>query len=104
VTLNVGLLSLVLIGPMVALHHEGIPSTGLGQLRGDSGDNGEFAANAAVVLHLPMPHPPFFYNAATASFDSGSTPIFAIWKQNQRGYLDTGIGDGTTLIFTADHP
>jgi hypothetical protein len=50
-----------------------------------------------------MPHPPFFYNAATASFDFGSTPILAIWKQDQRGYLDAGIGDRTTLIFSADH-
>jgi hypothetical protein len=44
------------------------------------------------------------YNAATARFDFGSTPIFAIWKQNQRGDLDAGIGDGTALIFSADHP
>ena len=75
-----------------------------------------------TMLHLPIPHPPYFYNAATGANDRGDTPVFGIWKQTQQGYLDAlvlvdktlarlrgameraGVWDGTTVICSADHP
>jgi arylsulfatase A-like enzyme len=75
-----------------------------------------------TLLHLPVPHPPYFYNAATGKNDFGATPFFGILKQNQQGYIDAleltdkticairremekaGTWDTTTLIFSSDHP
>jgi Sulfatase len=75
-----------------------------------------------TLLHFPIPHPPYFYNAATGRDDLGATPIFGILKQNQQGYLDAlelmdktigslrhemeiaGVWDTTTVVMSSDHP
>jgi hypothetical protein len=75
-----------------------------------------------TLLHLPVPHPPYFYNARTGKDDFAATPILGILKQNQQGYIDAlaltdksigairqemekaGTWDTTTVIFSADHP
>ena len=41
-----------------------------------------------ALLHLPVPHPPYFYSAATGKNDLGAEPIIGILEQNQRGYVD----------------
>jgi arylsulfatase A-like enzyme len=71
---------------------------------------------------MPVPHPPYFYNAATGKNDRGATPIAGFFDQTQEGYIDAlaltdkiigqlrrsmeqaGVWDQTTLIFSADHP
>jgi len=75
-----------------------------------------------ILLHLPIPHPPYFYNAATGKDDLGATPIFGILKQTQQGYLDAleladktlgslrhamemaGVWDTATVVLSSDHP
>jgi hypothetical protein len=75
-----------------------------------------------TLLHLPVPHPPYFYDAATGNDNLNDTPVTGILHQNQQGYLDAlaltdrsigllrtameqaGAWDSTTLIFSADHP
>jgi hypothetical protein len=75
-----------------------------------------------TLLHMPVPHPPYFYNAATGKADLAATPILGMLKQNQQGYIDaleltdktigairremerTGTWDTTTVIFSSDHP
>jgi hypothetical protein len=85
----------------------------------------EVATDPAVgiaLLHMPVPHPPYFYNAVTGRNDRGATPITGIFEQTQEGYLDAlaltdkiigqlrcameqaGLWDTTTVIFSADHP
>ena len=71
---------------------------------------------------MPVPHPPYFYNADTGKNDRGATPIAGIFQQTQEGYIDAlaltdkiigqlrrsmeqaGVWDSTTVIFSADHP
>ena len=75
-----------------------------------------------ALLHMPVPHPPYFYNAATGKNDRAATPITGIFHQTQEGYIDAlaltdkiigqlrrsmeqaGVWDTTTVIFSADHP
>ena len=75
-----------------------------------------------ALLHMPVPHPPYFYNAVTGKNDRGATPITGIFQQTQEGYIDAlaltdkiigqlrrsmeqaGVWDTTTVIFSADHP
>jgi arylsulfatase A-like enzyme len=75
-----------------------------------------------TLLHLPAPHPPYFYNARTERDDLNDTPGIGIFRQTQQGYLDAlaltdrslgmlrrameqaGVWDSTTVIFSADHP
>ena len=75
-----------------------------------------------ALLHMPVPHPPYFYRAATGKNDRGATPIMGIFEQNQRGYIDAlaltdriigqirrtmeqaGVWDTTTVLFSSDHP
>ena len=75
-----------------------------------------------ALLHMPVPHPPYFYNAVTGKNDRGATPITGIFQQTQEGYVDAlaltdkiigqlrrsmeqaGVWDTTTVIFSADHP
>jgi hypothetical protein len=75
-----------------------------------------------ALLHMPVPHPPYFYNAATGKNDRAATPVTGIFRQTQAGYIDAlaltdkivgqlrrameqaGVWDSTTLIFSADHP
>jgi len=75
-----------------------------------------------ALLHMPVPHPPYFYSAVTGKNDRGATPIAGIFQQTQEGYVDAlalvdkivgelrrtmeqaGVWDTTTLIFSADHP
>jgi hypothetical protein len=75
-----------------------------------------------ALLHMPVPHPPYFYNAATGKNDLASAPFTGIFSQNQSGYVDAlaltdkivgelrcamekaGTWDTTTVIFSADHP
>ncbi len=75
-----------------------------------------------ALLHMPVPHPPYFYNAATGKNDLASAPVTGIFAQNQSGYVDAlaltdkiigdlrrameqaGTWDTTTIIFSADHP
>jgi hypothetical protein len=85
----------------------------------------EVAADPKIgvaLLHMPVPHPPYFYNAATRKNDLASTPVIGIFSQNQSGYFDAlaltdkivgelrcameqaGTWDTTTIIFSADHP
>jgi arylsulfatase A-like enzyme len=71
---------------------------------------------------MPVPHPPYFYDAATGKNSRAATPITGIFHQTQEGYIDAlaltdkiigelrhameqaGVWDSTTLIFSADHP
>lgn len=73
-----------------------------------------------TLLHLPVPHSPFFYKATTGSDDLGAKPSF-VWSSGLTGYLDAlslvdstvgrlrrameaaGVWDKTTLLFSADH-
>jgi hypothetical protein len=85
----------------------------------------EVARNPGIglaLLHMPVPHPPYFYNAATGKNDLGATPLTGLLRQNQEGYVDAlaltdkiigevrrsmeqvGLWDTTTVILTADHP
>jgi sulfatase-like protein len=75
-----------------------------------------------VLLHLPVPHPPYFFSAATGRNDWGDTPLVGILKQTHQGYLSAlvltdrtvgilrsameqgGLWEGTTVIWSADHP
>jgi hypothetical protein len=79
-------------------------------------------ANGLTLLHMPVPHPPYFYSAATGRDDLRSTPFTAILDQGQQGYIDAlaltsrtigelrtameqaGLWNSTTHIFSADHP
>ena len=74
-----------------------------------------------ALLHMPVPHPPYFYNAATGRNDRAATPVTGIFQQTQEGYIDAlaltdkivgqlrrsmeqaGVWDSTTVIFSADH-
>ncbi|MEO8373552.1 MAG: sulfatase-like hydrolase/transferase [Candidatus Solibacter sp.] len=74
------------------------------------------------LLHLPVPHPPYFYNAATGKNNRGATPIKGLFEQNQRGYFDAlvltdrtlgqmrremeqaGVWDTSTVLLSSDHP
>jgi arylsulfatase A-like enzyme len=85
----------------------------------------EVACDGAVglaLLHLPVPHPPYFYNAATGKNDRGATPIKGLFQQDQRGYFDAlaltdrtigqmrrameqaGLWETTTVLLSSDHP
>ena len=75
-----------------------------------------------TLIHLPLPHPPYFYNAADQRDDRADQPVTGIFNQTQKGYIDAlaltdrsigairrameqdGVWDSTTLIFSADHP
>jgi len=75
-----------------------------------------------VLLHLPVPHPPYFYDPATGRNDRGDTPVMGIFKQTQQGYIDAlaltdrtigilrsameqaGVWESTTVIWSSDHP
>ena len=75
-----------------------------------------------TLLHLPVPHNPFFFNAATGHYDLGATPVIGLLQQTPQAYLDAlvlvdrtigelrrsmerdGTWETTSLIFTADHP
>jgi hypothetical protein len=75
-----------------------------------------------ALLHMPVPHPPYFYNAATGKNDLGGAALTGLTQQNQQGYVDAlaltdkiigelrrsmeqaGIWEHTTVIFSADHP
>jgi hypothetical protein len=79
-------------------------------------------AIGVALLHMPVPHPPYFYNAVTARNDRAAAPITGIFEQTQEGYIDAlaltdkiigqlrhcmeeaGVWDTTTVIFSADHP
>jgi hypothetical protein len=74
-----------------------------------------------ALLHMPVPHPPYFYDAATGKNDRGARPVTGIFKQTQEGYIDAlaltdkivgqlrhsmeqaGVWDSTTVILSADH-
>jgi len=74
-----------------------------------------------VLIHLPVPHPPYFYNRATGRFDRGATPLIGIFQQTQQGYVDalelvdqtigiirrtlenSGEWDRTGILLSADH-
>jgi hypothetical protein len=75
-----------------------------------------------ALLHMPVPHPPYFYKASTGKSDFGDQMLTGLPRQNQNGYVDAlaltdqivgklrrdmedaGTWDNTTLIFSADHP
>jgi len=75
-----------------------------------------------ALLHMPVPHPPYFYNAATGQNDRGGALLTGIVQQTQQGYIDAlaltdkivgqlrrsmeqaGVWNTTTVIFSADHP
>jgi hypothetical protein len=75
-----------------------------------------------ALLHFPVPHPPYFFDAASGQNDHASRPGFGLLQQNQKGYPDAlaltdraigalrrameeaGTWDATTVIFSADHP
>jgi len=75
-----------------------------------------------ALLHMPVPHPPYFYNAATGQNDRGGAPLTGIVQQTQQGYIDAlaltdkvvgqlrhsmeqaGVWDSTTVVLSADHP
>ncbi|HWB82777.1 MAG TPA: sulfatase-like hydrolase/transferase [Bryobacteraceae bacterium] len=75
-----------------------------------------------TLLHMPIPHPPYFYEASTGRYTRGSAPIRGLLKQTQKGYIDAlalvdrtigelrtamerrNVWDSTTILFTADHP
>jgi hypothetical protein len=75
-----------------------------------------------VLLHLPVPHPPYFFSTTTGRNDWGDTPVTGIFKQTQQGYLhalvltdrtvgllrsameQAGLWEGTTVIWSSDHP
>jgi arylsulfatase A-like enzyme len=79
-------------------------------------------ANGLTLIHFPVPHPPYFYSAATGQDDLNDAPITGIFRQTQEGYVDAlaltarsigrlrdameraGVWDSTTVIFSADHP
>jgi hypothetical protein len=79
-------------------------------------------AIGVALLHMPVPHPPYFYNAVTGRNDRAAAPITGIFEQTQEGYIDAlaltdkiigqlrhcmeeaGVWDTTTVIFSADHP
>ena len=79
-------------------------------------------AIGVALLHMPVPHPPYFYNAVTGKNDRAAAPITGIFEQTQEGYIDAlaltdkiigqlrrcmeeaGVWDTTTVIFSADHP
>ncbi len=74
-----------------------------------------------ILLHLPIPHPPYFYNAATGAADYGAAPVTGIFRQSQKGYLgalrladrtigdlrrvmeSAGTWDDSTVLISADH-
>jgi hypothetical protein len=75
-----------------------------------------------TLLHLPVPHPPFFYNRVTGKDDYGATPIRSLFLSGGAGYVDAlalvdrcigelrrtmeaaGTWNDTTILFSADHP
>jgi hypothetical protein len=75
-----------------------------------------------TLLHFPIPHPPYFYDAASRRFTWGDQPVSGFFRQNQQGYIPAlaladrtigeirremeqeGLWDSTTILFTADHP
>jgi hypothetical protein len=79
-------------------------------------------SSGLTLLHMPVPHSPFFYNAATGRNDLDSTWLLGMFHRQQLGYYDAlalvdrsigelrrameqaGTWDSTTLIFSADHP
>ncbi len=85
----------------------------------------EVARDASVglaLLHLPVPHSPFFYNAATGRNDFGANGPGGMFQRASQGYIDAlvlvdrslgelrrsmeqaGTWDTTTVIVSADHP
>jgi hypothetical protein len=85
----------------------------------------EVARDSAIglaLLHMPVPHPPYFYNAATGKNDLAAAPLTGAFARSQEGYVDAlaltdkvigelrrtmeqaGTWDTTTVIFSADHP
>jgi Sulfatase len=79
-------------------------------------------ANGLTLIHLPVPHPPYFYSAATGRDDLNDTLFTGLPRQTQQGYVDAlaltarsigelrgameraGVWDSTTIVFSADHP
>jgi len=77
--------------------------------------------NNLTLLHMPVPHPPFFYNAKARRDDYGAEP-FSFLHSAAKGYVDmlalvdltlgqlrhameaAGKWDSTTVLLTADHP
>jgi hypothetical protein len=75
-----------------------------------------------TLLHLPIPHPPYFYNRRTGRDDYGAMPIRSLLLSGGAGYVDAlalvdrcigelrktmeaaGTWDSTTILFSADHP
>jgi len=75
-----------------------------------------------TLLHLPVPHPPFFYNRVTGKDDYGATPIRSLLLSGGAGYVDAlalvdrcigelrrtmeaaGTWNDTTILLSADHP
>ncbi len=75
-----------------------------------------------ALLHMPVPHPPYFYSAARGKNDLGGAPLTGLLEQRQAGYIDAlaltdrvigmlrrameeaGVWETTTVIFSADHP
>lgn len=75
-----------------------------------------------ALLHMPVPHPPFFFNRRTGKNDLGATPIKSFVQSGGAGYIDAlavtdryigeirrtmeaaGTWDNTSILFSADHP
>lgn len=75
-----------------------------------------------VFVHLPVPHPPFFYNRITGHFDLNNRPLIGLIKKDFSGYFDAiqlvdltigklrsslesaGLWDRTHLLISSDHP
>ena len=74
-----------------------------------------------ILLHLPIPHRPYFYDSSTGKDDFMAEP-FSFLKSPQRGYVEmlklvdltagqirrtmesAGVWDKTTVLISADHP
>ena len=76
-----------------------------------------------ILLHFPIPHSPYFYNAATGRNDFRADPVFGtLLQRSQEGYLSAlvlmdktigtlrrameqaGTWDSSAVILTSDHP
>jgi hypothetical protein len=78
-------------------------------------------AVSLVYIHLPVPHPPYYYNRRTRRFDFSSIPVYSLFEPAVRGYLDAleladstaralretlqnaGQWDRTAVLLSADH-
>lgn len=75
-----------------------------------------------ILLHLPVPHPPYFYDPSTGRFTWGDHLLTGLLGSGQDGYLgglalvdrsigelrslmeQKGLWDSTSILFSADHP